>query len=750
MFASFQLPVFARTVVMRPRLPLRALPLAAAGILSLPAPPVPNTTLRVTCGEAISDADTCASNGCCWDLVPTGSTAPRHVITDVISIAPTDGGFVIRNRCYTAPNYCPAVPVASNLRIDCGTSNTTQASCGNSGCCWSPPAPTDPPGPSCYLNLNSTSIGCPAVPVAKWYRLECGNPTTTPLGCISMGCCWDASVLGDGPNCYTKQSGLPAPLPPSIPTPPPQDPNTGDYSILFIGLTAPVHMFVAPVSGKVILLERIYGGVLNTTHSYEIDVTTATERPLHILSDIFCSAGAILPVPSATLINTGGWSDNALYGIRAFNPCGSNGVSGTCDWIENNQIAKLQVPRWYPSAVTLSNGQIAVIGGLTAQTVAGGVNQPTYEFLPPNGQHNGLRTMKLLVDTNAGNLYPIAIVMPDGKVLVHVKNTHQLYDQDLNFLSALPNSPVEPSPHGARTYPMTGMNALLPLDPANNYAAKVLVCGGGSDFPKTSPALSSCSTLDYNSQTWSPLETMPIPRVLGDLVILADGTYLMINGAQQGSSGFNLTQVCASTALHYDPTKAFGQRITVGGTTSICRLYHSLALLLPDARVLIAGSTPNLNSNAVLPYVTYPNEKTIEIYTPAYINKAPRPVISPFTSDFRIWKYNTQYSFNATLPSGNTGTFKASLVQDQFSTHSNHMGQRYVYLTATYANGVVTITTPPNSFVLPPGWYMIFVLDNGVPSVAEWVLVGNEVIDPSINTWIANLVNNVTTTPTSN
>ncbi|KAI9199786.1 glyoxal oxidase N-terminus-domain-containing protein [Polychytrium aggregatum] len=631
------------------------------------------------------------------------------------------------------------IPTPGNQRIDCGNATTTQAQCVTSGCCWSPLGPTDIPGPTCYKFLSPVDTGCPATPVAKWYRIDCGDASTTPLGCIDSGCCWDTTALGTGPNCYTKQSGLPASPPPPIPTPPPQDPNTGNYSVLYIGATVPIHLYVAPVSNKVILLERIFGGVLNTTHSYELDVTTATERPLHVITDIFCSAGVILPVPAATLINTGGWSDVALYGVRAFNPCGSNGVSGTCDWVENNQISKLQVPRWYPASITLSNGQLVVMGGLTAQNVAGGVNQPTYEFLPPNGPHNGLRTMQLLVDTNTFNLYPNAHIMPDGKVMVSVRDEHQLFDQDFNLLSALPNSPREVVPNGGRTYPMTGMHALLPLDPANNYAAKYLVCGGGSDFPKTSPALSSCTTLDYNSQSWSALETMPIPRVMGDMVTLADGTVLMINGAQQGSAGFNLSQICASTALHYDPTKAFGQRITVGGTTKLCRLYHALAVLLPDARVLIAGSTPNTDSNGVPPYVTYPAEKTVEIYTPAYINKAPRPVISPFTSDSRIWKYNTQYSFASTLPSGNTGTFRVSLVQDQFVTHSNHMGQRYVYLTATYANGVVTITTPPNSFVLPPGWYMIFVLDNGVPSVAEWVLVGNEVIDPSVTAWVAGL-----------
>ncbi len=40
----------------------------------------------------------------------------------------------------------------------------------------------------------------------------------------------------------------------------------------------------------------------------------------------------------------------------------------------------------------------------------------------------------------------------------------------------------------------------------------------------------------------------------------------------------------------YDPDKPNGSRFTVLAASSIYRLYHSVAMLLPDGSVLVAGS----------------------------------------------------------------------------------------------------------------------------------------------------------------
>jgi hypothetical protein len=54
------------------------------------------------------------------------------------------------------------------------------------------------------------------------------------------------------------------------------------------------------------------------------------------------------------------------------------------------------------------------------------------------------------------------------------------------------------------------------------------------------------------------------------------------------------------------------------------------------------------------------------------------------------------------------------------------MEQRLVGLAFTQTSGALTVSLPPNSNVAPPGYYMLFLVNNaGVPSVASFVQVSN-------------------------
>jgi hypothetical protein len=55
------------------------------------------------------------------------------------------------------------------------------------------------------------------------------------------------------------------------------------------------------------------------------------------------------------------------------------------------------------------------------------------------------------------------------------------------------------------------------------------------------------------------------------------------------------------------------------------------------------------------------------------------------------------------------------------------MEQRLVGLAFTSSSGALTVNLPPNSNVAPPGYYMLFILNNaGVPSIASFVQVIND------------------------
>jgi len=68
----------------------------------------------------------------------------------------------------------------------------------------------------------------------------------------------------------------------------------------------------------------------------------------------------------------------------------------------------------------------------------------------------------------------------------------------------------------------------------------------------------------------------------------------------------------------------------------------------------------------------------------------------------------------------------ACLVRCGSATHSFNSDQRYVGLTiVSQQSGTITVRTPPNGFVAPPGYYLLFVLTAaGVPSEAPMVRLG--------------------------
>lgn len=75
----------------------------------------------------------------------------------------------------------------------------------------------------------------------------------------------------------------------------------------------------------------------------------------------------------------------------------------------------------------------------------------------------------------------------------------------------------------------------------------------------------------------------------------AAGKIIIVNGAasgqmQGGIQGGSQSKMPVLNAWLYDPYGPVGQRYTVLAASKIFRYYHSVALLLPDASVLIAGS----------------------------------------------------------------------------------------------------------------------------------------------------------------
>ena len=140
------------------------------------------------------------------------------------------------------------------------------------------------------------------------------------------------------------------------------------------------------------------------------------------------------------------------------------------------------------------------------------------------------------------------------------------------------------------------------------------------------------------------------------------------------------------------------------------RMYHSTALLLPDARVLVAGGGRDF------PEVDQPSG---EIYSPPYLFKGPRPTIASAPTSIQ---YAAAF-FVSTPDGGRTGA--VSLVRLGTVTHAFNENQRFVPVTFQPSPGGLTIQAPATANLAPPGHYMLFIVDtNGVPSQAAIVKVG--------------------------
>ncbi|KAL3421446.1 WSC domain-containing protein [Phlyctema vagabunda] len=511
-------------------------------------------------------------------------------------------------------------------------------------------------------------------------------------------------------------------------TPAAGTPAYGQYKFLIGGVVVPL-ITTTGVNGKVTFLEKSGTGAPNTTGAYELDLAQLDNfskawRPMHVKSDIFCSASITLPDKVGRQLNIGGWAGASTFGVRIYWPDGSPGVWGVNDWQENNNELSLLEGRWYPSAMIMTNGSVLVMGGEIGSNSA---PSPSCEILPrPAGGYS--KYLDWLDRTDPNNLYPFMYVLPQGNILVIYYNEARIISEvTFDTVRTLPNLPGSVQNFLAgRTYPLEGTSVLLPQYAPYTDPLTVLVCGGSANG--NSLAIDNCVSTqpEVPGANWT-IERMPSQRVLSCMAALPDGTYLIVNGARQGVAGFGLAQDPNLGAVLYDPSKPVNQRFTIMANTIIARLYHSEAMLLQDGRVLISGSDPQSD--------IYPEEYRVEVFLPSYLlNGATKPT---FTLTNKDWAYGSSIQLtNVVRPAG--GAARVSMLAAVSSTHGNSMGQRTLFPAVSCAGATCTVTAPPNAHVCPPGWYQIFLLDGPTPSNSIWVRLGGSIADAAnLGNWPA-------------
>ncbi|XP_051123946.1 aldehyde oxidase GLOX-like [Andrographis paniculata] len=458
-----------------------------------------------------------------------------------------------------------------------------------------------------------------------------------------------------------------------------------------------------------------------TAHSVEYDVFSNSIRPLNVLTDVWCSSGAV--APDGTLIQAGGFNDGERA-VRLYKPCRSH----SCDWEEIN--GALAEKRWYATSQILPDGRQIIVGG--RQTF-------TYEFHPKSGSGDGARYLPFLKQTTdfqiENNLYPYVFLNTDGNLFIYANNQAILFDYwKEKVVRSYPKIPGG----DPRNYPSTGSAVLLPLK--DNAGPEVLVCGGAptGSFLKVRKgkfigALNTCGRIrinDLNPQWY--IETMPMGRVMSDMLLLPTADVLILNGAGSGTAGWEFGRDPALRPVTYKPDYPAGSRFEVHAPSSRARMYHSSAVLLRDGRVLVGGSNPHQYYNFT--GVMFPTDLSLEAFSPAYLDRSfayLRPTIVSPPSPTAV-QHGRRFPVRFTVPERSkvaTGDIMVTMVAPSFTTHSFAMNQRLLILTRGEVAAVgkstyeVPVVAPGSANLAPAGFYILFVSHKGIPGPGTWIQI---------------------------
>jgi hypothetical protein len=353
----------------------------------------------------------------------------------------------------------------------------------------------------------------------------------------------------------------------------------------------------------------------------------------------------------------------------------------------------------------MSNGKVPIISGLDESGVRPTQINKDVELFTPPATIGGDGTIKKIGHVGStgeppvGDLYPRMFAMPDGKVMIAGADPSAwaftgITDSGFTWTDM-------PDLSRQRAW---GSTVLVP---GGVGGSSKLLALGGTDYSGTFASASSETFDEANPATgWKAAPSSVYGRGHANTVLLPDGSMVEVGGGVGSNNA-------VPDPLHYALPETRHVELwdkqtgdwTLGPAQSESRAYHSTALLLPDGRVMSAGDESN--GDGV-------NVDTAEVYEPPYLHRGARPTIDSVSDQIQ-----TGASFGVTT--SNTNIAGASLVAPGAVTHGVDMNQRVIQLDVTRHTGCVSITAPAAN-VAPPGYYMLFLLnDQGVPSEAKFV-----------------------------
>lgn len=438
-------------------------------------------------------------------------------------------------------------------------------------------------------------------------------------------------------------------------------PGSGSWTPTFPTMFCGIHAAVLP-TGKILYFE----GYATPLQFALLDLNTLTSIEVDSTNgyDVFCCGLAALP--NGNIMLAGGLTQPLVGDPEAhtFNPFTETFT----------QLPNMTYGRHYPTVTALPDGQMLITSGADGPD---GAHQPWPEIYDPVSN-----TYAVSFFNDTLPLYPFMFVLSDGTLVqVGPGSFPQTWQLDL----ALGWSQIAANP--------------FPGGSAVCYERDKIVKCGGNVVSRTADNKTAVLDVTQPTPSWQMTTPLNYTRVFHTLVLLPTGDVLCVGGTAVDDTPSQATlvpELWNASTMTWTPLAAM----------DVPRQYHSTAMLLPDARVLAMGGQLSFFWDNVL---------NGQIFSPPYLLAGPRPTISSAPGAIT---YNNNFVIN-TPDAANIGS--VCLMRPACVTHGFDMNQRRVVLNFTVGSGLVTVQSPANANIAPPGYYMLFLVNtSGVPSVATF------------------------------
>jgi hypothetical protein len=451
-----------------------------------------------------------------------------------------------------------------------------------------------------------------------------------------------------------------------------------------------------------------------------LDPISGFETDVPMDDDLFCHGSTMLTNGNVLLAGGTLAYDDNLYGN-----CNGrwHGIKVAYEFdVASSELVPVQdmaAGRWYPTLITLKDGSVVNFEGFDEY----GMENRLVEFYNPSTKTWSIKyvsnySTKYCIGEGAeascpgagqtcfggtsGNgvipkigTYPRMHLLANG--LIAYAGMHAVIRLYNPVTGAFTNNVATMS-----TYRHYGTSVLLPLQNVSTEKGKVLAAGGSPTAAAS--ASNSVDIIDFNASSSNvpvvrAVQHLQIARKFALPVILPDGKVIVFGGSSLAVRNYILTPEM------FDPVS---ETWTTLPDAIVPRSYHGVALLLADGRIWVAGSTATKSSW----------ELRTEFFSPWYVSEN-RPTISGAPTV-------QGYGGTITIPTSDAAEIESvSLVRLMSATHHYEANQRFIWLQIVdKTSGEVTVSSPVNGNIAPPGYYMIHVLNGeGVPSEARIIQI---------------------------